>query len=385
MTTPKSASITAAVKSAVGGALRRSLTIILSILAAAVVGSLIMVWYGTINNTPINPLEVYWLLLRGAFLSPTGFFITLQRCTPLIFTAISSALAFRTGVFNVGVEGQFFIGAIFATWAGIALDLPAILELPICLLAGFAGGAAWAYIPTLMRQKLGVSEIITTIMTNYIAAFLVSWLVNYPLRGAPTVAETAFVHDGAKIAQFTELSGGTIGAGSQAHVGIFIGLALVLVMWLIFKYTKLGYEWRLVGLSSLFSEFGGMNLTKTFIGGMLVSGGIAGLGGAVEILGVWRKYKDLFAVGFGFRGNLASLLGGNTILGSAAAAIFYGGMESGALDLSFTMGIPRQLIDIVVGLIIFFMAAEGIWDFVKKIKWARGGEQVRRTTENLEV
>ena len=116
MTTPKSASITAAVKSAVGGALRRSLTIILSILAAAVVGSLIMVWYGTINNTPINPLEVYWLLLRGAFLSPTGFFITLQRCTPLIFTAISSALAFRTGVFNVGVEGQLYMGA----WAASA-------------------------------------------------------------------------------------------------------------------------------------------------------------------------------------------------------------------------------------------------------------------------
>ena len=146
----------------------------------------------------------------------------------------------------------------------------------------------------------------------------------------------------------------------------------------------MGYEWRLVGLSSAFSEFSGINLTRTFIGGMLVSGGIAGLGGAVEILGVWRRYKDLFALGFGFKGNLAALLGGQTILGSGFAALFYGGMESGALDLSFTMGVPRQLIDIVVGLIIFFMAAEGIWDFTKKIKWARD-EQVRRTTENLEV
>lgn len=372
-------------KRAVGGALRRSLTIILSILAAVVVGSLIMVWYGMTQGTPINPFEVYWLLLRGAFLSNTGFFITIQRCTPLIFTAISSALAFRTGVFNVGVEGQFFVGAITATWVGYAIQLPTIIHLPLTLLAGFAGGAAWAYIPTLMRQKLGVSEIITTIMTNYIATFLVSWLVNYPMRAVPTTAETPFVQDTAKLWQFTELSGGTVGAGSQAHTGIFIALAVVLVMWLIFKYTKLGYEWRLVGLSSLFAEFGGVNLTRTFIGGMLVSGGIAGLGGAVEILGVWRKYKDLFAVGFGFRGNLAALLGGQSIIGSAAAAIFYGGMESGALDLSFTMGIPRQLIDIVVGLIIFFMAAEGIWDFVKKIKWVRSTDQVRRTTENLEV
>ncbi len=385
MIVPKSASVRSAIKSTLVGFLRRSLTIILSILAAAVVGSLIMLWYGAINNTPINPLEVYWLLLRGAFLSPTGFFITIQRCTPLIFTAISSALAFRTGVFNVGVEGQFFIGAIVGTAVGIAVNLPAVLEVPLCLLAGFAGGAAWAYIPTIMRQKLGVSEIITTIMTNYLASFLVSWLVNYPLRGAPTVAETAFVNSSAQLAQFTEVSGGTVGNGSQAHTGIFIALAVVLVMWLVFKYTKLGYQWRLVGLSSLFSEFGGMNLNSTFIGGMLVSGGIAGLGGVVEILGVWRKYKDLFAIGFGFRGNVAALLGGNTILGSSAAAIFYGGMESGALDLSFTMGIPRQLIDIIVGLIIFFMAAEGIWDFVKRIKGARGGENVRRTTENLEV
>ena len=363
---------------ALSGILRRSLTILLSFLMAMLVGSIIMVAYG------VNPLEVYMLLLRGAFFSQQGIFITIQRATPLIFTAISSALAFRTGVFNVGVEGQFFIGAITATYVGYAFSLPPVIHVIVALFAGFLGGAAWAYIPTLMRQKLGVSEIITTIMTNYIATSLVSWLCNYPMRAKPTVAETPFVQDTAKLWQFIEYGDGSLGRGSQAHIGIFIALLVVVVMWFIFKYTKLGYEWRLVGLSSLFAEFGGLNLTKTFIGGMLVSGGIAGLGGAVEILGVWRKYKDLFAVGFGFRGNLAALLGGQDIVGSSIAALFYGGMESGALDLSFTMGIPRQLIDIVVGLIIFFMAAEGIWDFTKKIKWARG-EQVRRTTENLEV
>jgi simple sugar transport system permease protein len=141
----------------------------------------------------------------------------------------------------------------------------------------------------------------------------------------------------------------------------------------------------MVGLSSLFSEFGGISLNKTFIGGMLISGGIAGIGGAIEILGVWRKYKDLFALGFGFKGNLASLLGGQTILGSTFAALFYGGMESGSLGLEWSAGVPRQLIDIVVGLIIFFMAAEGMWDLLKRVKWARTAEPVRRTTENLEV
>lgn len=358
--------------------LSRSLTILLSILLAIIVGSLVMLWYGQ------DPIEIYRLLLSNAFGTQRGLFITLQRATPLIFTAISSTIAFRTGVFNVGVEGQFFIGAIAGTYVGYAVNLPTIIHLPLTLLAGFLGGAAWAYIPTIMRQRLGVSEIITTIMTNYIATFLISWLCNYPMRATPTVAETPFVAPTATLPQFVDLNP-LLGKGTQAHLGSFIALALVIVMWFVFKKTKIGYEWRMVGLSHKFSEFGGINLNRTFIGGMLISGGIAGLGGIIEILGVWRKYKDLFAVGFGFRGNLASLLGGQTVIGSTVAALFYGGMESGSLGLEWAAGVPRQLIDIIVGLIIFFMAAEGMWDFVKRIKWTRGGEATRRTTENLEV
>jgi simple sugar transport system permease protein len=221
-----------------------------------------------------------------------------------------------------------------------------------------------------MRQKLGVSEIITTIMTNYIATFLISYLTNYPMRANATTSETPPVLASARLPQFVELTG-TLGKGTQAHVGIFIALAAVGVLYYIFKRTKLGYEWRMVGLSHLFSEFGGINLDRTFIGGMLVSGGIAGLGGIVEILGIWREYKNLFAVGFGFRGNLAALLGGQSVIGSTVAAIFYGGMEAGALGLEWGAGVPRQLIDIIVGLVIFFMAAEGMWGTTKRIRIQR--------------
>ncbi len=347
------------------GLFRKSLNVIMAILAAAVVGSILMLIVGR------NPFVVYRLLFQNAFGSERALFITMQRATPLIFTAISSSIAFRTGVFNVGVEGQFFIGAIAGTFVGYAFQLPMILHLPLSLLAGFLGGAAWAYIPTLMRQKLGISEIITTIMTNYIATFLISWLTNYPMRETPLVAETPIVQNTARIPQFVNLNP-NLAKGTQAHLGIFIALAVVIITWYIFKYTKLGYQWRMVGLSALFSEFGGINMDKTFIGGMLVSGGIAGLGGVVEILGVWRRYKDLFATGFGFKGNLASLLGGQSIIGSTIAAIFYGGLEAGALGLEWSTGIPRQLIDIVVGLIIFFMAAQGMWSFLNKLKLKNG-------------
>jgi simple sugar transport system permease protein len=343
-----------------------------------VVGSIIMVWYGQ------NPFEIYGLLFKGAFGSQRSIFISIQRATPLIFTAIASTLAFRTGVFNVGVEGQFFIGAICGTFVGYAFELPMIIHLPLTMLAGFLGGAIWAYFPTIMRQKLGISEIITTIMTNYIATNLISYLTNYPMRHTLTTPETPPVQESARLVQFVELSE-NLGKGSQAHVGIFIALAVVAAMYFIFKRTKVGYEWRMVGISFPFSEFGGMNLDRTFISGMLVSGGIAGLGGIVEILGVWREYKNLFAIGFGFRGNLAALLGGQTILGSTVAALFYGGMEAGALGLEWATGVPRQLIDVVVGLIIFFMAAPGMWAFVRRIRWARAPELVQRTTEELEV
>lgn len=355
------------------------MSILLSILAAVIVGSIIMILYGQ------NPFEIYRLLFKGAFGSQLAFFTSIQRATPLIFTAVASTLAFRTGVFNVGVEGQFFIGAICGTFVGYALELPMIIHLPLTLLAGFLGGAIWAYFPTIMRQKLGISEIITTIMTNYIATLLISFLTNYPMRDTPTTPETPPVQPTARLAQFVELTDKTIGRGTQAHIGIFLALLMVVVMYFIFKRTKLGYEWRMVGLSFPFSEFGGINLDKTFIGGMLVSGGIAGLGGIIEILGVWREYKDLFATGFGFRGNLAALLGGQTIVGSTIAALFYGSMESGALALAREANVPRQLIDIVVSLIIFFMAAEGMWTFVKRIKWLRETDAMRRTTTDLEV
>jgi len=360
-------------------ALQRSVGILLSILAAVFVGSLIMIWYEQ------NPVAIYQALIKGAVGSQRSLFISMQRATPLIFTAVASTIAFRTGVFNVGVEGQFFIGAICGTFVGYAFELPTIIHLPLTLLAGFIGGAVWAYFPTIMRQKLGISEIITTIMTNYIATHLISYLTNYPMRASPTTTETPPVQATARLAQFVEITrewAKPLGKGSQAHVGIFVALAVAAIVWFLFKRTKFGYELRMVGISFPFSEFGGINLDKAFVRGMLLSGGIAGMGGIVEILGVWREYKNLFAIGFGFRGNLASLLGGQTVIGSTLAALFYGSMEAGALGLEWAAGIPRQLIDIVIGLVIFFMAAEGMWDFVKRRVRAPGE---RRITQELEV
>lgn len=358
--------------------LRSSFRLLVSVGISFIIGSLIILWYGH------NPFEVYGLLIQGAFGSQRSFFITIQRATPLIFTALASTLAFRTGVFNVGIESQFYVGALVGAVMGYAVQLPPVIHLPVVILSGALGGALWAIVPAVMRQKLGISEIVSTIMTNFVAIQLRDYLLLYHLRVSPQLAETPFVSDSAKLPQFYELVQG-LGRGSQAHVGIFIALATALALWAVLKYTKHGYEWRMVGLSFPYSEFIGVKLNRAFMSGFIVSGAIAGLGGVVEILGVWRRYKQGFGIGFGFKGNLASLLGGQSVPGATLAALFYGSMEAGSVGLEWTSGIPRQLIDVLIGLIIFFMAAPGLWDVLKNAKLVSKPGAGRQTTVGREA
>lgn len=358
--------------------LRGLTTVLLSIAAAVVVGSVIMLLYGQ------SPVAIYRDLVRGAIGTRNSFFLTVQRATPLIITAVASTVAFRTGVFNIGIESQVMIGGLFGTWAGLLFHLPPILHIPLCIVVAFVAGACWAAVPALMRQKLGISEIVSTIMTNYIGTFLNSYMLQYVLAASKRLAEMPMIQDTAKIPQFIELWP-SLGAGNRAHLGIFVALAIAVVVYLILQRTKAGFEWRMVGLSVPFAEFVGMNTGRTFVTGFLASGGIAGIAGVLEGLGVWRRWRAGITLNFGFKGNLAALLGGRTVIGSTVAGAFYGTMEAGALGVEWSAGVPRQLIDIIVGLVIFFMAAPGLWDILKRIKWVSAPSMVQRTTEEQEI
>jgi ABC-type uncharacterized transport system permease subunit len=358
--------------------IRELLTLVLSMAAAVVVGSLIMLLYDQ------DPVYIYKELFRGAIGSQSSFFLAVQRATPLILTAVASTVAFRTGVFNIGVESQLMMGGIAGTWAAFTFHLPTLIHLPVVFLVAFVAGALWAVVPALMRQKLGISEIITTIMTNYIGTFLNSYLLQYVLAVSKRLAETPFILDTAKLPQFMELKEG-LATGSRAHLGILVALAIAAIVHIVLQRTKIGFEWRMVGLSVPFAEFVGMNTARTFVAGFLASGGIAGLAGVIEALGVWRRWRAGITLGFGFKGNLAALLGRQTVIGSTLAGMFYGSMEAGALGVEWSAGVPRQLIDILVGLIIFFMAAPGLWDFLKRIKWVSAPGMVERTTKELEA
>ena len=334
---------------------RPVLIIFLSLLMALLIGAVFRLSSG------FNPLEVYWMMFQGAFVSSYNLMNTLQKATPLIFTSLAVLIAFRSGTFNMGVEGQLFLGAIAAAWAGFALQgLPAWLHIPIALLVAMLAGALYALIPAVLKFRFKVNEIISTIMLNTVAVLLTSYLVNYPLRENPMAAQTPKVLESARLPRLVDYS--------QVNIGIFLAIFCVFLFWYIFRNTTFGFRTRMVGEASSFAEFAGINPLRTAFMGMLISGAVAGLAGGVELLGVHYRFVEQFSKGLGFDGILIAWLGKGTPLGAFIAALFYGGLKTGAMTVDWMTDIPRQLADTILAIVIFFMAADGLFDWFWIIK-----------------
>jgi simple sugar transport system permease protein len=350
---------------------RSLIIILLSLLMALFIGAIFMLASG------YNPLEVYWMMFQGAFISSYNLMNTLQRATPLIFTSLAVLIAFRTGTFNIGVEGQLFMGAISAAWAGFAFKgLPALVHIPLALGIAMLAGALYALIPAILKFNYGVNEIITTIMLNTVATLFTGYLVNYPLRENAMAAQTPKVLETARLARLVNYS--------QVNVGIFIAIFCVILFWYIFKKTTFGFRTRMVGEAAPFAEYAGINPIRTAFAGMLISGAVAGLAGGVELLGVHYRFVEQFATGLGFDGILIAWLGKGTPIGAFLAAIFYGGMKTGAMTVDWMTDIPRQLADTILAIVIFFMAAEGLFDWLWILKKKFRSKRKGRDAEVIE-
>lgn len=342
---------------------RSAIMLVLSILMALVVGALFML------AGDYNPVEVYSMMVQGGFVGIENILNTLQRATPLIFTGLAVLAAFETGMFNIGVEGQLYIGAITATWLGFALTgLPPVIHPLVALVGGMLAGAAYALVPAALKVKLQVNEIITTIMANTTALLLTSYLVNYPLRESPMAPRTPFVLKSAELPQLVPYS--------QVNVGVFIALGFVFLFWFLLTRTTLGYRMRMVGTAAPFAECGGINVASTAVIGMLISGALAGLAGGIEILGVHRRFVDQFSIGLGFDGILVAWLGKGSPVGVLLAALFYGGLKNGAMTVDLLTDMPRELANTILAIVIFFLAAEGLFEFLWKRKKAKKPQKV---------
>ncbi len=339
--------------------LRNSVPQIIAVLSALLVGAIVLLATGH------SPIEAYGAMLVGAFGDIYGIGQTLTQATPIIFTALAFLFSFKCGLFNIGAEGQLLIGGFFAALIGISITgLPIFVHLPLALIAGAAGGAFWGLIPAVLKAKLGANEVITTLMLSYVALYVTSYMVNYPFKAIGMVPQTI------PIAPAAELPG--ILPPTQLSASFILALLAAGIVVYFLERTIFGYEIRAIGLNIKAAESGGIDVKKGVILALVISGALAGLGGAGEILGVHHRYIDGFSPGYGWDGLAVALIGGLNPLGAVFAAIFFGALRSGGQAMSRSTGVPLDIIFILQALVVLFIAAPKLIKYLLKrvgYKW----------------
>jgi ABC-type uncharacterized transport system permease subunit len=296
---------------------------------------------------------------------------SLVTTTPYIFAGLGVAVGFRCGLFNIGAEGQLFMGAIFSAYIGYSITgLPAIIHIPLALLAGALGGALWAFVPAILKAKVGAHEVINTIMMNYVAFRLSEWLLNGPMKRPGTANPVSpTIQASAELPRFFP-------EPIRFHLGFFIALAVAaLVYWLLFR-TTLGFEIRTVGANPNAARYAGMSITRNFVVALCLSGALAGLAGANEVLGVNHNLALAFSAGYGFDSIALALLGKSHPLGVVLAALLFGTLRSGGTRMQNIAKIPIDLISIIQALVIAFVAAPAIIRAIYRIRGEEGIETV---------
>ncbi|ATW25848.1 ABC transporter permease [Candidatus Formimonas warabiya] len=293
----------------------------------------------------VNPVTAYKEMFLGSFGSKYGFSATLLRFMPLAFAGLAVALSFKGGIFNIGVEGQLYMGALFSTWVGVSLDgIPAMIHILLALGAGGGAGALWAFIPGYLKVKKGFNEILVSIFMNFIAIYIlgacVSTFLRAPGQGIPWSPK---ILPSARLPQLP---------GTDLHGGLVLVLACAFLIYYIFQHRTLGYEIRAVGSNPDASVYGGIQTSKVIMITMALSGFIGSLAGSVEILGVQHRLTEGFLVDYGYHAIPVALLGGLHPVGTLIAAFFYGALLNGASSMQIALGIPVSIVKVMMALAI---------------------------------
>jgi simple sugar transport system permease protein len=301
------------------------------------------------------------LLLKAIY----PFTESLATVTPYILAGLAVAVGFKCGLFNIGAEGQFGIGALCSAFVGYSIHgLPWYIHLPLALLAGAAGGALWGAIPGYLKGLTGAHEVVVTIMMNYISFLLSNWLLNGPMKAPGFRPLTPVIDNSAMLPRFFP-------DPLRFNWGFFLALAIaVLVYWFLFK-TTIGFEIRAVGANPDGARYAGMNIVKSFVIAMTLSGALAGLAGATQVLGIDHWVGQGFSSGYGFDSIAIALLGQSHPLGVVLAAFLWGTIRSGATSMQFTAGVPIEIISIIQGLVIVFVAAPAVIRWIYHIRAIR--------------
>lgn len=324
-------------------------------LAPALVGLAIVLTYlltaGPIRAAGANPPAAYQRYVVTPLTSVGTFAEVLLAATPLLFCGLAVAIAFRSGYWNIGADGQFLAGAIAATWVGTgATGLPAPVAIPLVLVVGALAGAAWALVPALLRVRLGIDEVVTTLLLNPVALLLVQGLLNGPWRNPVNqFPESAHIGEGFVFPRlFT---------GHRLHLGFALALVACLIAWVVVSRTATGLHMRAVGLAAPAARFAGINVDRTLFGAALVSGAIAGIGGVSQVCGLQRQLTNEISAGFGYTGIVVATLAALTVGGVVLVSILLADITVGAESAARVLQLPPQMGEVVTATLLLVTVA----------------------------
>lgn len=361
----------------VGTSLGRALMLpALAVITALIIGAVIIALtdIDTLTVWGDDPGEAFRLTLSGIGDAYRALFVgslgswraiteTLFAATPLILAGLAVAIGFQAGLFNIGVNGQMLIGGMAGLWVGFSIDVPAIIHIPLAVLAAMVGGAVWAGIAGLLKARTGAHEVITTIMLNFVAIFLVDYLLKSSIFQQPGRNDPISQPAGSS-AQFPRLLG-----DYRLHIGFLLALAAVWVAWWLMYRTTIGFEFRAVGFSPSGARYGGMNVAWIYVAVMAVCGALAGIAGANQVLGL-EPYRGIsnFAGSVGFDAIALALLGRSHPIGVLFAGLLFGALRAGGREMQGAAGIPIDLVLVLQALIIVMIAAPALVRAIYRIK-----------------
>ena len=321
---------------------------LLSILLGLLVGAIVLVISGN------SPIKAYGAMIEGIFGKPKYIAWTIIKATPYILTGLSIAFAFKTGLFNIGAEGQFIIGALVATLVGYSIQLPAIIHIPLTMiLAGLAGGL-WGSIAGFLKSKFGINEVIATIMLNWIAFYLSNFMVSNSFISVENSEASVNIQESASIG--IDWLKGLVGPATSVNWGIIISIILVFVIWFVLTKTTLGFELRAVGHNKDAAEYAGIDVGKSILKSMAIAGLLAGVAGAIQVMGVTHNITVLAAQeGYGFDGIAVALIANSNPIGVIFSGLLFGAFKYGGTKMQ-SVGAPSEVISIIIGSIVYFIA-----------------------------
>lgn len=356
----------------IGNIVQSSGRTILGIFLGMIAGGLLIAFSG------VNPIAAYAAMFRGAFNSIQSFSNVLVRLSPLLLGGIGVALGIKSGVWNTGIEGYMYLGAIGATLVAVPeLGLPPVVHILLCFVVGMLFAGLWGAVPGYLRAYKGVNEVTCTIMMSYVAIYLTNWIVS----ASPLAQEGAYYPMSLPFAKTSLLP--NLMRGTSLHAGPFLGLVICIIFYFILKYTPFGFKTRMLGSNPFAAQYAGINSKRQIVMTMVIGAMLGGLGGAIEVIGLRHRLYMGFVTGVGYESVAVALVAGGNPIGVMVSALFFSILKVGGATMSIETGVSSSMASIIIALCVLFVVGVGVAD-AKRLK-RREKKKLSKNAMTLEM